>query len=162
MESQKTLNLAADRANGEYLVRIDADDLVDPAFLEMEVWFLCENPEYIACCCDLKKFGLREGIIKRPIVFDINTIHDIRSAHGYGYGCSFMWRAEAMKKCRFDPQFPVCEDFDFTLQLLKLGKIKGLPALYSYRQHINSTIKGYTNKQKFELLTRIMEKHGLL
>lgn len=157
-----TLNLATDRAKGDYLVRIDADDIVDEEFLETEHRFLEENKEYIACCCELRRFGCITGNIKRPVVFDINTIHDIKSAHGYGYGCSFMFRRKALESCRFDLDFPVCEDFDFTLQLMKVGKIKALEPMYNYRQHMTSTIKQYNNKQRFELINRILDKHKLV
>lgn len=156
-----TLNFACERAHGEYLVRVDSDDICDKEFLEREITFLKENQNYIGVCCNLKQFGLTDEIIYRPTVFDINSVHDRKSAHGYGYGCGMMFRRKALESCFFDPAFVVCEDFDFHLQLLKVGKIKGLGVLYYYRQYETSTIHQYNNKQRFELINRILDKHGL-
>lgn len=156
-----TLNLACNKAHGHYLIRIDSDDIADKQLLEKEHDFLKTHSDYIACCCDLKQFGLNDEIVYRPEVFDLNLVHDRKTAHGYGYGCSFMFKKEALNSCSFDPDFTVCEDFDFTLQLLKIGKIKSFDVLYYYRQHHDSTIHQYNNKQRFELINRILDKHGL-
>lgn len=155
-----SLNTACKMAHGDYLLRIDSDDLPSEYLLEKEHNFLKEHEDYIACCCDLTMFGAINGTVHRPKEFNLESIHDIKSAHGYGYGCSFMFRRKALESCSFDPQFTVCEDFDFTLQLLKVGKIKGLESLYCYRQHYTSTIKQYNREQRYELINRILEKHG--
>lgn len=155
-----SLNKACEMAHGDYLVRIDSDDLPEITLLEREFLFLRDYEDYIACCCDLQMFGINDTLLQRPIEFNLDNVKDIKSAHGYGYGCSFMFKRKALEQCSFDPQFRVCEDFDFTLQLLRVGKIKGLEALYNYRQYSASTIKQYNREQRFELINRILRKHG--
>lgn len=155
-----SLNTACKMAHGDYLLRIDSDDLPDEHLLEKEHDFLKGHEDYIACCCDLQMFGINDTLLQRPIEFNLDNVKDIKSAHGYGYGCSFMFKRKALEQCSFDPQFKVCEDFDFTLQLLRVGKIKGLEALYNYRQYSASTIKQYNREQRFELINRILRKHG--
>ena len=157
----KTLNLACQKAHGKYLVRVDSDDILERDFLLKEFEFLQHNPDYVGCCCNLYKFGVQRGIVQRPD-FNINNIHDIQSSKGYGYGCGMMFKRTALTKCSFDERFVVCEDFDFHLQLLKLGKIKGLSeCLYNYRQHQASIIHQYDRVQRHDLIKQILSKHDI-
>lgn len=158
-----SLNKACELAHGQYLLRIDSDDIVDPEFIQKEYEFLRDHKTYIGCCCDLKRFGIKDGIIKRPLEFDLESITSIETAHGCGYGCGFMFKRRALEEgCRFDPTFTVCEDFDFHIQLLKIGRIRSLPAMYNYRQHRTSTIKQYRKLERRELIESILMKHNLI
>src|SRR5205085_11550593 len=40
---------------------------------------------------------------------------------------SVMFRRAALAHCRFDPQFEICEDWDFWLQLAELGDFAFVP-----------------------------------
>ena len=47
-----------------------------------------------------------------------------------------MFRGAALNHCSINENYPVCEDFDFHLQLLRLGKIYSIQEpLYLYRAH---------------------------
>lgn len=157
----KTLNLACQKAHGKYLVRVDSDDILEKDFILKEYTFLKTHDDYVGCCCDLNRFGIIQGVIHRP-EFNINNIHDVQSSKGYGYGCGMMFKRSALAKCSFDEKFAVCEDFDFHLQLLEIGKVKGLnECLYNYRQHQTSTIRQYNRIQRHALIKQILLKHKL-
>ncbi len=70
----KSLNVAIKAAKGEFIARMDADDISLPQRFEKQVEFLTSNPEYIACGTAIKIIGgQKEGkIIRRPIP-DIET-----------------------------------------------------------------------------------------
>lgn len=51
-----SLNACIDRAKGEYIARMDADDISEPTRLEEQVKFLEENHEYSWCGCCAKLF----------------------------------------------------------------------------------------------------------
>lgn len=156
-----SLNLASSLAHGNYLLRIDSDDLVTPEFIQTEYEFLRDHEDYVAACCDLQLFGIRNTIIPRPKEMSLDNITDLKSARGYGYGCGVMYKRSVLAYCRYDPTYSVCEDFDFHLQLLAKGKMKTFPAMYRYRQHTASTIKQFNREQRVNLISAILIKHGL-
>ncbi len=70
----KSLNIAIRAAKGEFIARMDADDISLPQRFEKQVEFLKQNPEYIACGTAIKVFGGQE---KEKII--CRTIPDIES-----------------------------------------------------------------------------------
>lgn len=156
-----SLNIASSLAHGNYLLRIDSDDLVTPEFIKTEYEFLRDHEDYVAACCDLKLFGIRNTIVSRPKEMSLDNITDFKSTRGYGYGCGVMYKRSVLAYCRYDPTYSVCEDFDFHLQLLARGKMKTFPAMYKYRQHAASTIKQFNREQRVSLISAILIKHGL-
>ncbi|MBX3086531.1 MAG: glycosyltransferase [Anaerolineae bacterium] len=64
------LNRAAHEAQGDYLLRIDPDELVEPTFVEKAVWLLETQPQFAFCNswsvgCDTQAFLWREGFERR-------------------------------------------------------------------------------------------------
>ena len=70
----KSLNIAIKNANGEFIARMDADDISLAQRFEKQVEFLTRNPEYIACGTAIEIIGSHEEgkIIYRKIP-DIET-----------------------------------------------------------------------------------------
>ena len=129
----KSLNIAYKYVDSEYTVRIDSDDICDKSLLEKEVYFLDKNPEYIAVCCDFIKFGDREGICRRPDEWSIKLAAEGKD---FGYAISMMFRSSVLKDITTNESLPICEDFDFHVNLMRFGKIKSLhEGLYFYRKH---------------------------
>jgi hypothetical protein len=59
-----------------------------------------------------------------------------------------------------DPNFRICEDFDFHLQLLEKGKIKVISEpLYFYRSHYTNITKQVPKKERWTIINSILEKH---
>jgi GT2 family glycosyltransferase len=149
----------------EYIVRIGSDDVISTNLLKEEAEFLDSNPDYVAICCDLQKFGLSETRINRPVhwVKKHYTNYEIlRSYHGYGYAGGMMFRASALNKAQINPEYQICEDFDFHLQLLDLGKIHSIHrALYLYRSHEQNLCKSFSRVSKNEILMKIIRAHNL-
>ena len=56
----KSLNIALKSADGEFVARMDADDISLPQRFEKQVEFLKLNPKYIACGTAIKIIGGRE------------------------------------------------------------------------------------------------------
>lgn len=56
----RSLNIAIKAARGEFIARMDADDISLPQRFEKQVEFLTQNPEYIACGTAIKIIGGRE------------------------------------------------------------------------------------------------------
>lgn len=60
------VNLAHAVADGEYLARMDADDIALPERLDKQVTFLDDHPEVWACGGHMEKFGRLEGVAPLP------------------------------------------------------------------------------------------------
>ena len=154
--TKKGFNLA----KGDYIVKIDSDDYIDSTLLEKEVSFLAKNPEYSAVCCELKRFGKKTFLIKRPDVWTLK--YAILEDHGRlcGYAGGMMFRAKLLGSIDIDTQFRVCEDLDFHLQILEKGKIKSIhEVLYYYRSHDNNIMISARGGERIRTVKAVIEKH---
>lgn len=167
----KAFDYIKSNLHSEYAIRVDSDDIISPSLLEREVSFLNENPDYIGVCCNLQKFGKRDTVVKRPDVWDIeelkknleksNYILISKPCSGYGFAPSMMFRTKALDIVECDLRYPICEDFDFHLKLLKLGKIKSIKEndLYFYRSHDNQITHTTQRMFRINLLREIIDEH---
>lgn len=163
----KTLNKAFSLINSEFIIRIGSDDIILPDLLKNEVEFLNTHKEYVAVCCELQKFGFSNILIKRPEHWikqhNISSEPLINSYHGYGYAGGLMFRSSALKHCKINENYSICEDFDFHLQLLDVGKIKSIHfPYYLYRSHETNLCKLHGKQSKRKILFQILDSHNLI
>ncbi len=59
-------NLGISQAEGEYILPLDADDLIDPTYIEKACRILDNNPNIGVCYCQAAYFGLKKGRWKLP------------------------------------------------------------------------------------------------
>ncbi len=52
-------NAAVRAAQGRYLLQLDADDLVEPTFVEKSLWVMETQPHFAACSAHNVTFGVR-------------------------------------------------------------------------------------------------------
>ncbi len=70
----KSLNVAINDAKGEFIARMDADDIALPQRFEKQVDFLRKNPEHIACGTAIKILGShKDGKIISRTIPDVET-----------------------------------------------------------------------------------------
>lgn len=111
-------NLGIRASSGQYIVRLDADDVFCQNILLIESLFLDENssidfvyPEY---------FARKNDILKRIHLppFDVNEIHQ----RGDFLGGGTMYRRKLFDKYGYyDENFETIENYEFILRLLKNG-----------------------------------------
>lgn len=149
-----TLNELIEWSRGEYLARMDADDICRPLRLEKQIGYLDEHPECVAV-------GSASLIIDpegMPICehqYEL-THEEIDSAHTSEMVgsriChpSVMMRREAiMQVGLYDEQYRYAEDLDLFLRLAEIGTLANLPeVLLSYRHHLSSVCYTYTSEQR--------------
>lgn len=158
----KSLNEAFEYCTGEYIIRLDSDDIWENNILEKYVNYL-NNSQNVAICCDIHEFGARFNVIKRPDEMKISNLSTVQSCKGYGYAPGLMFRASVLGTCHIDETLVICEDFDFHVQLLKLGDIHTVhECLVHYRKHIDSITRQFNRIKRYNLIVGILQKHGII
>ena len=148
-----------DLATGKYIVKVDSDDYIDPTLLEREVKLLENNPQTGAVACELQRFGKKHTCIRRPIKWDLQEAL-FKNMNQYGYEGGLMFRAELLKEISIDPNFRVCTDFDFNLQILERMEIKSIHApLYYYRSHDENIMISAQGGERVDIVNAIIQKH---
>lgn len=131
------LNRGLGLARGEFIARMDCDDISLPTRLTRQVEFLSHHPEVIACGTWMRTFGVsEEQIWKAPID------HEDIKARLLFESCLFhptvMLRTEVLRQhqIQYDESFRHAEDFDLWTRLVKLGRLANLDEiLLQYRLH---------------------------
>ncbi|RPI18218.1 MAG: glycosyltransferase family 2 protein [Ignavibacteriae bacterium] len=127
------LNYGLDNASGDWIARIDADDLNVPVRLEKQVKFLNANPDYDVISSwsvyfnDKNRilFPLREPIIHEDIVLNLN-LHNPLNQSGV------MYNKELIKKERYDESFLLYEDYELFYRLRNKVKFYNIAEFLVY------------------------------
>jgi glycosyltransferase involved in cell wall biosynthesis len=138
------LNDAIDQSTGEFLARMDSDDISLPLRFERQIAYMQQNPTCVL-------LGSRVMLIEPFGIPLYETNHETENdkisselLRGVGWAVVHpvaMMRADAVRKAggyRAD-RVPI-EDLDLFLRLSEIGTIHNLPELLlHYRQHLEST-----------------------
>ena len=133
----KTLNKGISLANGNYIARMDSDDICFPTRIEEQVKFLESHPEIDVCGTFVQTFGLSERISTYPI-----TSEEIRIS--LMFGCcmahpTIMFRSRIINDYIYSENSKV-EDYKLWVDLTQKNiKFYNLPKpLLKYRVHEDS------------------------
>jgi glycosyltransferase involved in cell wall biosynthesis len=147
-----TLNEGISRAQGEYLARMDADDLSLPRRFAEQVKYLDEHPE---CVCLGSRVTLVDPYASPIKDTDHKLTHEeIEAGLLKGVGWSIvhpaaMMRADAVRKVGgYREQFKTSQDLDLFLRLSEIGRLANLAEpLVQYRQHFESVANTKADEQ---------------
>ncbi|MEI6563398.1 MAG: glycosyltransferase [bacterium] len=131
------LNLGLDNAQGQYVARMDADDISLPSRLETQARFLNDHPEIGLCGTWIRYFGdSSKTVLERPTRHEeirAFTLLDTPFAHP-----SVMLRKNLVEQhhLRFDGSYFPTEDFELWTRALSHVQGANLPeVLLNYRVH---------------------------
>lgn len=137
-----TLNYLLSRANGQYIARMDADDISLPERIERQVEFLDAHPEIDVVGCFVTLIDPKGRSIA---TFEQPTIHeDIDAAHLMGKVVinhpSAMYRKSAIMRIGgYNEEYVFAQDIDLWLRMAEFGKLSNIPVpLLLYRLHFAS------------------------
>ncbi|SFN72282.1 Glycosyltransferase involved in cell wall bisynthesis [Bizionia echini] len=141
----KTLNLGLSIAKGEFIARMDGDDISLPDRLNMQITYLEAHPD-IAVCGTAYQILNRNEIIRKPELHEQIKITLLKK-NCIGHP-TVMLRSSILKKngIKYDETLPVAQDYDLWVRITAYGKLHNLPeVLLLYRKHNNQTseIKRY-------------------
>lgn len=130
-----TRNIAVKEGNGEYVLPLDADDMILPSYLKTCVSILKNNPNISPVYCDTIHEGEMRGLEKRP------EWSEERLMNGPFIVNSSMYHRECFEKVNgYDETLQGWEDYHFWLKLMKnnyVGKRipKGLFVYFHHEKH---------------------------
>ena len=153
----RSLNLGLQAAHGAYIARMDADDFAFPERFAVQLEYLQEHPDCIACSGLAYSWDGSNvtGKMYRPVGYPEMLYYSFTSSpfvHPL-----LMMRREFLEKAniRYDENFRYSQDYKLAVDLLKVGKIGNVDRyLLKYRisaQQITSKF----GREQTDLTTRI-------
>lgn len=132
----KTLNKGLDLAKGEYIARMDQDDISHPERFSRQVALLEENLEIGVCGTWFTLFSEngKDRVIKHPESHkSIKIGLIIKSLIGHP---TVMMRKNAMNNYRYDVNYQAAEDYELWTRLIRITKFHNIQeSLLQYRLH---------------------------
>lgn len=141
----KNLNFGVNLAQGDYIARMDADDISHPNRLKKQVEYLNKNPDVGV----VGTRGHRFGDVKRQ--FNVPLNHDdikagLLTGNTLGHP-TVMGRIEVFKKFPYNENFRTSQDYELWSRIIWSTKVVNLSErLFKYRVH-----KEQVSSQKKEM-----------
>ena len=133
-----SLNQGLKIAQGDYIARMDADDISDPERFSKEIEFLENNPD-IGVCGSWMKIIDENGKIINKIQLPVGS--NVIAWRLYFNNCvahpSVILRRKVIDRVNYyNSDFVVAEDYDLWNRIIKISKIENIPEyLLKYRIH---------------------------
>lgn len=142
------LNEGLAQARGEFVARMDADDIALPERFQRQVAYLRAHPECLALGCALVNIDEDGDVLceeRLPLDHDEIDRRLLLGLAGLSHPAAIIRRAALIELGGYRPRFYGVEDKDLWLRLAERGKLANLPdVLMKYRVHAdNFTFRNY-------------------
>ncbi len=134
------LNYGISIASGNWVARIDADDLNVSSRLEKQINFLKSNPEYdivSSWSVYFKNPGKVLFLLKEPV--EHNDIYEYLNLHNPINSSSVIYRKSLIKKAKYNENFTANEDFELFFRIRDESRFYNMPEFLSYTRLRNDS-----------------------
>lgn len=161
----ETLNKGLDMAQGEFIARMDADDISLPNRFEKQLMFMNKHKNIGVCGTWIEFFGEREGIFKNTINSEqakVDLLFNSCLAHP-----SVMIRKNILTQydLYYNPTYEQMEDYELWCRISHIADISNIPyVLLKYRCHSKQVTQNSTPEYKEKmrnLKSQILEDYNI-
>jgi glycosyltransferase involved in cell wall biosynthesis len=156
-----SLNYGLGVAKGEYIARMDGDDVSLPERFAKQVAFLDTNPDVVLCGTLYQIIGTNK-ICDHPLTHETIKVKLISGCYIAHPTVMFRKNVFESNKLEYDPKMEPAEDYELWSRLVFLGEIANIgEVLLHYRVHSQQTsiIRGTRQKKvSREIRIRMLEK----
>lgn len=156
----KCLNRGLEYATGDYIARMDADDIALPMRIEKQVLFMEKRQEIDICgtwCEKIDSEGKHIGKIIYPLIHDdlkVMLLFNSCFAHP-----TVMFRRSVYQSLGGYKDIMPIEDLEYWIRIAKKKKLANIPEmLLKYRIHGNNVTVTYTTK-KADKIKELLKVH---
>lgn len=150
-------NYAINMANGEYILPLDADDTIEPTYIEKAVKVLNDNPNIGMVYSLAKKIGSERGLWKLP------PFNSIAILYNNCIFCSALFRkSDFIKAGKYKSYMNIGpEDWDLWLSFLEIGlkPYRILEVLFNYRMEKHGTRSEETDTNDLIWKRQLIKNH---
>jgi glycosyltransferase involved in cell wall biosynthesis len=163
------LNAGLAGARGQYIARMDADDVAEPSRFERQLEYMNNHPECAAVGCwviHIDDNGAEEQRSERHPTHELITgcLWEGNAGALPHFG-AFIRRNLLTQIGNYREQFPTAQDLDLFLRLAEIGKLANIPEfLMRYREHEGSVGASRAKQQARnarEVLRQAYERRGM-
>ena len=162
----KSLNNGLRAARGEYIARMDADDICAPERFEKQLAYMELHPETVMCGSAVQNIGDAKSIRRTRIKdMDIYRIKTLFYYPGPLHPTMFIRHCVLdVHKIEYDESLPYAQDYALCAELGKLGNIEILPDVLLKRRIHPSMIsqKHYETQKQCSMKTQNKLLHELM
>ena len=157
-----TLNRGVELAQGQYIARMDSDDIAHPKRLELQMNFLLKHLDVVMCGASHIGFN---GVSKRKQYFPLDY-EDIKAEALFNSPFSHplvIIKSSVMKQFHYDEQFIYAEDYFLWQQIIPKYKVVNLPCFLYFNRtnHGSQTATAMKNAKKRFLIISSIQKIAL-
>jgi glycosyltransferase involved in cell wall biosynthesis len=153
-----TLNKGIETAQGRYIARMDADDIMTPERLQTQFDYMESNPHIAACGAYMQTFGYDSGTITAPIEHE-DIIQQMLIGDPIANPTGFIRKDVLIEhNIRYQEGYSFADDYKFWTEIAKVGKLSNIPKiLVKYRKH-NQQVTVTHNRQIIEATSVIQNE----
>jgi len=144
-------------SNGDFILPLDADDLIHPEYIQSCVSLLKNDKNISPVYCDTFHIGQMQGIEQRP-----EWSFDRLIKGPFIVNCSMFSKESFEKIGGYDENMRGWEDYDLWIRMAKngyVGKRIPKPLFYYFHHEKDGTVSTEANKNQQELYNKIMKKN---
>lgn len=148
-------NLAIDSSSGEYILPLDADDTIEPTYVEKAVNILDNNTDIGIVYCKAKLCGNKNKFWNLPDFNIDNILYE-----NCIFNCALFRKIDFIQAGKYKENMKDgCEDWDLWLSFIELGlrPYRIDEVLFNYRQIENSRTKHAANNLSWR--TELIKNH---
>jgi glycosyltransferase involved in cell wall biosynthesis len=131
----ESMNRGIEQAKGEFIARMDSDDVSLPSRFQKQVDFLRSRPEIVCCGTSYEIFGSLKRTVM-PSEHDWIAMALLDNAQIANPSAMFRKSIFQNGKLRYKPSYDLAEDYKLWTQVVNQGKLANLSeVLFRYRHH---------------------------